>query len=637
MRKAKSYKIILLIIAFMISVITAFTMISVKTAKASTVKPSAYFGYKSTTTAEFTETDGAVFTLTANDTIEIKNTVAVNDFLMNYEIDANIESVKLIITANSYITNGNKHVDGKTFDTNIVNEVVVNADGSAMLNSEELTGGAPVAERKIKMQVDENGYYKASVNGTNYTTEDNAYYRVKTSNDYFKLTGKVKVEVTLVENAESAVFKIRALSQKASEDSYLQSFSLTNDALVEANPIVCLTEDVKVVGNQALIYNVKTKINYNAYSFLNGNNKNSTKLNAPNGEWLGVKANGDQTGEVHFTTDGVLEIVNKNDAEKYLTINFKVIAEDNGDKTAPSYTDNPDALEAFIKALEKKYVADDKGTDSKEDDIYVALGTSIEIPSLEDLVSDNYTAYKNLKTEIHYATPSSLNFSTKSEMKLTLNEAGVYTFYVLFKDAEGNITDEEGFVKEVDGQLQVQNSKYVFSFYVEDNAPIVITPAAQQGKGYKGASYTASRFIVDASGCNITYKLYYNADINATKTSSGWVEIPASSKVTDTEYDKDGYTYDDVKAIGYNGVLSFTPDKVGAYMIECTAISKTTARENSANSEIIKIVDEPVVVTPPSEWLQNNVWSVVFLSVGTLCLIGIIVLLCIKPKEENDN
>ena len=33
-------------------------------------------------------------------------------------------------------------------------------------------------------------------------------------------------------------------------------------------------------------------------------------------------------------------------------------------------------------------------------------------------------------------------------------------------------------------------------------------------------------------------------------------------------------------------------------------------------------------------WFRNNVWSIVFLSVGTLSLIGIIILLFIKPKEE---
>ena len=59
-----------------------------------------------------------------------------------------------------------------------------------------------------------------------------------------------------------------------------------------------------------------------------------------------------------------------------------------------------------------------------------------------------------------------------------------------------------------------------------------------------------------------------------------------------------------------------------------------------SDSAVIVVTDEPTYVKPDSKWLQNNVWSVVFLSVGTLCLIGIIILLCIKPKTattESDN
>ncbi len=117
--------------------------------------------------------------------------------------------------------------------------------------------------------------------------------------------------------------------------------------------------------------------------------------------------------------------------------------------------------------------------------------------------------------------------------------------------------------------------------------------------------------------------------------SDGWVEIPKASSVTDTKYNKDGYTYNQIKSIGYDGSLSFTPDKVGTYLIKCTATSETTSRSDTGYA-IVSITQEPAVVKVPSNWLQNNVWSVVFLSIGTLCLIGIVVLLCIRPKEETD-
>ena len=112
----------------------------------------------------------------------------------------------------------------------------------------------------------------------------------------------------------------------------------------------------------------------------------------------------------------------------------------------------------------------------------------------------------------------------------------------------------------------------------------------------------------------------------------GWVVIPKASSVTDKAYNKDGYNYNTIKSIGYDGSLTFTPNKTGTYVIECTATSETTSRSDSGLS-IVRIGEVQKIVKVPSTWLQNNVWSVVFLSIGTLCLLGIVVLLFIKPKE----
>ena len=98
----------------------------------------------------------------------------------------------------------------------------------------------------------------------------------------------------------------------------------------------------------------------------------------------------------------------------------------------------------------------------------------------------------------------------------------------------------------------------------------------------------------------------------------------------------DGYTYDEVKRVNYNGELTFVPTRIGAYMIKCTVTSSVSER-SAENTTIITVASEPNVVEVPSKWLQNNVWSIVFLSIGTLSLIGIIILLCIKPKEQTDN
>ena len=172
---------------------------------------------------------------------------------------------------------------------------------------------------------------------------------------------------------------------------------------------------------------------------------------------------------------------------------------------------------------------------------------------------------------------------------------------------------------------------------MEDDAKITVTAAVKEGVGYKGVLYTAASFDVDANGCTMTYKLYYNADTKATATGEGWKEIPKASSVTDEDYvSSDGYTYDEIKSVNFNGELKFVPTKLGAYKIECVATSDVSPRDAS-DYMIVMVESEPSVVKVDNKWLQNNIWSVVFLSIGTLCLIGIIVLLCIKPKDETED
>ena len=84
-----------------------------------------------------------------------------------------------------------------------------------------------------------------------------------------------------------------------------------------------------------------------------------------------------------------------------------------------------------------------------------------------------------------------------------------------------------------------------------------------------------------------------------------------------------------------DGKYTFTPVKVGAYKIKCEVSSGTSSSARYAEGEtVISVAEEPSVVKPDNHWFRNNVWSIVFLSVGTLSLIGIIILLFIKPKEE---
>ncbi len=621
MNTVKSYKFILIISLAIISLVMALATMSIGFAQEE-VLPSNYFEYDDSTTAAFKD-DNAVFTVTENDTIKLKNEIAVNDFSVDLILGNGIKDVEIIITTPSFFVNGNKNTEGK-YDKAIKNTAKVTDSG------------------KVVMTVGDDGFYDVTVNDVAQVEITDKYYRVKPSNDYNVLVGFVEFNVTLNDGVETADFEIVSISQKASDDAYLQTFKLTEGALTDAKPIITISDNMKVIDDngedKVVVSDAKiTKIEYSVYSILSDNVKSNTT----------IKANGwvDDDNDVHFNTSVTeFKIVDKIDNDKVLsTVKVKVLDHTAKDDKAPEYVGDEDALNAFKKALEDKYtVVDDNDTpDDTSDDVThcVSIGTIITIPSLKDLVSDNYTSYANLDYTVYYATPDSSEFSTQSNLDITLTTAGKYVFFVVFADKDGNTMEKSQFIKEEEGKEDVINTAelgaFVFDFYIEDNAPISIT-AASQSKGYKGTSYTASKFKVDANNCTITYKLYYNKNTKATKDSVGWVEIPKKADITDVDYNKNGYTYDRIQSIAYNGSLTFTPDRMGSYMIECIANSKTTARE-AIESAIIRVEENAVTVKPASEWLENNVWSVVFLSIGTLCLIGIIILLCIKPKDVKED
>lgn len=655
MKSAKSYKILVMLVAFAMSVVAAFALMAPATVKAdATTAPavSEYFNYGETTTAEFK--DGkAVFTLTDADTIEFDNKLALDQLYFDYEMNANVKSITLKLTTDSYYVNGNKNKDGG-YDTTIVNALTINADGTAKLNEIDLVlessamMPSSIAETSITFGALDGMLNVAFVNADKevYMADTIAtpYYNVKKTNAYNRLIGKLSIDVELVENAESAEFSIVGVAQNGM-DYYtynkveaLQTFALdTDNKLTQAIPAISLADDYKVVeesGQSKLIrYDDDCEtIDYTVYSILGGYAKSKTKLalNQETDGWINPDAS---KYEVQLQKgQKILNIVEKaEEPNVLLSINVNVLDHTQKNDVKPEYITDANAIASYVNALTEKYV--------DKDGVCVALGTEIELPSMKDLVSDDTTSYDDLSFILYYSTPTSTVFSTNSSaMKLTLNNAGDYTFFVAFKDADGNGYEKNDFIEEKDGEedkIKAGMEDLVFTIHVIDNAPIDITPASVQGKGYKGTSYTASKFKVNAEGCTITYELFYNESLIATEDSEGWVAIPKASNITDTEYEQDGYDYDDIQAINYNGELTFTPDKIGSYKIVCMATSKVTARD-AVGSSIIRIESAPKVVKVDNHWLQNNVWSVVFLSIGTLCLIGIVVLLCIKPKEETD-
>jgi hypothetical protein len=648
MKSTKMHKTLLtVLVSLLLLSVAMFTVMTSSSNKVSAAaEASNYF-----TGVDVTFKDSkAVATIDGNDDVlTIKNQLVVSDFELALDVPADkFASFAVVFENDAYYANGNV-INGELKDK-VENKLVFDyADEKAYFDSDK--DGAKAFDKTamtIKVAV-KNGYLKATVNGNDLTSKDvvkdsktTEYRKVKAVAGMAVAT--VKFEFKLASGVTTADFGIVSVNQKSSDANYKQTFELdsSNNIKTKAYPRVTLNEDfykLNADGTYSVKKDVATQytVSVKTYSVLANVTSGDIFVKVADAYkdnvWFDPSADGEPKSFA-FKAVGDYEIqLAESDEKVYETLAVKVVDFDKiEDNDAPAYksTIEEGAKASYELALRKAYY-------DLENEHHKPLGTSVTLPSLKDFVFDNETSYEDLKITVYYNTDTK-DSATTSSLSLTINEAGDYEYYVAFEDKAGNKIEANTFVGDEDDDTTNDEiyKAFIFKFHVIDDAPITITKPVSQGKGFKGIEYVASKFDIDAAGCTTTYELYYNADVDADETSDGWVKIPKASTVTDETYDEDGFTYKEVQAIAYAGGLSFTPDRLGAYMIKCSATSSSSSR-SAVEYSVISVADDAETVKIPSTWLKDNVWSVVFLSIGTLCLVGIIVLLCIKPKEETED
>ena len=643
MKTARTQKILALLVLLVLSFTLAVFGMQFSGVKAATsLNASDYFVYSAgdiTSNKASFESDSVKVPLKTGDKIKIKNNVVVDDFEIKVKVPAN--ATKFVLTAKtaSYDVNGNEYVlEGiSKFKTDIVNTVTINADGTATFNGgAETLVTATDGVYTIKLNVT-NNFMQATINGQAMPTVTSNEYKIA---DYDKVIATVEMGIDLPQDAtEASPLFIEYVDQKASntKEDFKQTFKLndTGDALLTtANPVMTLNvgftkldeatgkiivpmakENILVVTQNAVVPSTKT-----------------LKLATSDTDKVWISSS---STYIMFKAEGEtsFSIVDKNNDTVYETYDVLVVNEgQDGEGAAPIYNGDAQAIKAFMAKIEDK-LKDDEGN-------YIRIGSTqyLELPSFKSMVSDNVSAYEDLSFKLCYKTPT--EEKEVAGNRIPLASAGKYQFFVRVTDEKGNgMKNDDFFTTDNNGNKVFSDTctyaDYVFEFEILDNAPIKLTAATSQGDGYIGVKYTATSFTIDASAYEAQYKLLYS--VNKDAPAEQWIEIPTLDNVSE-DYSANGFTYADVKAIGYDGNLGFTPDRAGYYKIECTITSTTSSRVTAtATTTSISIQEKPqVVVAQENDWLSNNVWSVVFLTVGTLCLVAIIVLLCIKPKEDTD-
>ena len=294
------------------------------------------------------------------------------------------------------------------------------------------------------------------------------------------------------------------------------------------------------------------------------------------------------------------------------------------------------------------------------------------VPSAETLFVDDATAYTDMKISIYYysSTQSSNTSLATSNLSINVNNPGTYVFTLYATDAAGN--DMHYFDK--DGEPVEFDTNEIWNIYEDDDKHDYLpwftfnvdykgvqfkeTPG-KQDTAYVGTPYTSASFQINGVENSYTtkYRLFlfdragYYTDMKAqgvdVDITYDWF-IDAMDDLFDgittrlyfkeikqvSEYDED---YEEFKDYNWNSSsTSFTPQEGAFYYMRAEVTDTQYNTDPVTCSLAIQASVEAKALKGDSEWLQNNVASVILLSVAGVSLIAIILLLVVRPKNKDD-
>ena len=295
------------------------------------------------------------------------------------------------------------------------------------------------------------------------------------------------------------------------------------------------------------------------------------------------------------------------------------------------------------------------------------------LPSFENFISDNVTLYNDLEFSIYYISSESGSATSlaSNELSIELSADGLYRFAIYATDSAGNdmyyINEEGEKVTFTGSDLEAlledpANSDLVdyvpvYQFTVNYGGLTVTDPEGQE-IGYVGTEYSAGDFEISGLSSNYTtsYTLYifdrlaYTRDngpisyaqfigmvselFNDPETRAAYFQtITPADEVENTDPDYELYT--DYAWDPDN--LSFVPQEDNSFYV-----IRMSAKDNIYNTgEIesfmaISVSAAADHLAGEDDWLENNLVSIILLCVAGVALIGIVLLIVIKPKEKDD-
>lgn len=297
------------------------------------------------------------------------------------------------------------------------------------------------------------------------------------------------------------------------------------------------------------------------------------------------------------------------------------------------------------------------------------------------LFGDNIANYETLKFGIYYSngTKGSSTSRAYNNLSINISKAKTYLFTVYAQDGDSN---DMFYYK--DGEVKTFSASSVwdmrdnkndfeglaafipwFSFDVEASEITIETPGDRE-TAYVYTAYSGINFDINGVEYDTTYELYrfdnelyyaakgkalrydeymkwINGDFECAEHGNSckllenhpeWFTlIPAKNTLTEGSQNYKtfvNYAWD-------TSALTFVPqDENTFYLVSCTAKSNSEYLKPavaymgiSSSASVEKLKGEDT-------WVQDNLTSIILLAIAGASLIGIILLLVIKPKEETD-
>ncbi|MDE7159148.1 MAG: hypothetical protein K2N74_06215, partial [Clostridiales bacterium] len=299
-------------------------------------------------------------------------------------------------------------------------------------------------------------------------------------------------------------------------------------------------------------------------------------------------------------------------------------------------------------------------------DANAGTGSYIYLPSLRGLISSEYTDYRNLRFSIYYykenqtedATASSQTSLRYNALKLEVDQMGWYKFRVLATDSADNgimLYENDELVKVTSSNIWDFECIPEFTFHV-DYSGAKIEDAGEQSQGSRNASYSFTSFDIRAlPGYKTEYNLYHfesdkipsgtsvptystfveNAEEYAEKT---YKEYLTEIRTFNDKVEEDSAEWDDTDndyRWNPDSSLSFVPQKTGSYVLKVTGSDAAIPGFVTTGYQVVEVRNPVDTIPGQSQWLEDNVVSVVLFSISAVLAVVIVVLLLVKPSDKS--